>query len=229
MEPDSFKGQRAGSQWSFEMVKEELHKELQMVRESADHYRVLIDESVDPMFSFYRDGTYRYVNKAFARGVGKTQEEIIGYKIWDIFEKEEADKRFSIVKKVFSEGKTVEIEVRVPLPSGDTYYLTTAKPILTERGEVETVICTSKNITKRKVAEIALKEEHDKLLQALEEIKILSGFLPICSSCKSVRDDQGYWNKIEAYLSKHSEVEFTHSLCPSCIEKLYGEDEWYQK
>ncbi len=211
------------------MAKDGLEEELQLLRQSERHYRILIDESMDPTFSFYEDGTYRYVNKAFATGVGKTPEEIIGLKIWDIFEKEEADKRFVLVKKVFAQGKTEEIEVRVPLPTGDTYYLTTVKPIFNDNGTVETIICTSKNISKRKLAEIALKEEHDKLLQALEEIKILSGFLPICSSCKSIRDDKGYWNKIEAYLSKHSEVELTHSLCPSCVEILYRDDKWYNK
>ena len=80
---------------------------------------MLMDESMDPTVSFYADGTYRYVNKAFARGVQKTQDEIIGHTIWDVFDKDEADKRFEVVKRVFSEGKTVEIEVRVPLPSGD--------------------------------------------------------------------------------------------------------------
>lgn len=210
------------------MGQEEVINELQELRDSEEHYRILLDESMDPTFSFYRDGTYRYANKAFAVGVGKTPGEIIGRKIWDIFEKDEADKRFAIVQKVFAEGKTEEIEVRVPLPSGDTYYLTTVKPIFSDAGSVETVICTSKNITQRKFAEIALKEEHDKLQQALEEIKILSEFLPICSSCKSVRDDKGYWNKIEAYLSKHSGIELTHSLCPTCAKKLYGNDDWYR-
>lgn len=208
---------------------DELIKKIQTLQDSEKHYRMLIDESMDPTFSFYRDGTYRYVNKAFAIGVGKTKKEIIGNKIWDVFEKEEADKRFAIVTKVFAEGKSTEIEVRVPLPSGDTYYLTTAKPIFSGDGTVETVICTAKNITKRKLAEIALKEEHDKLLAALEQIKVLSGFLPICSSCKSIRDDEGYWTEIETYLDKHSEAELTHGICPSCAEQLYGNDEWYKK
>ncbi len=174
-------------------------------------------------------GRYRYVNKAFAKGVGRAQDEIIGCKIWDVFDEDEANKRFALVKKVFSEGESQEIEVCVPLASGDTYYLTTVKPNFNETGDVETVICTSKNITKRKLVEIELKEEHDNLLIALEEIKILSGFLPICSSCKSIRDDKGYWNKIEAYLSEHSSLELTHSLCPSCADTLYSSDEWYLK
>jgi PAS domain S-box-containing protein len=203
------------------MAKEEVNTELENLRNSEKHYRILMDESMDPTFSFYADGTYRYVNNAFARGVGKTLGEIIGHKIWDVFEKDEADKRFAIVKKVFTEGKTEELEVRVPLPSGDTYYLTTVKPILNDAGAVETVICTSKNITKRKLAEVALKKEHDKLLKALKEIKTLSGFLPICASCKKIRDDKGYWNQIEAYIQQHSDAQFSHAICPACAKKLY--------
>jgi len=203
------------------MAKEEVNTELENLRNSEKHYRILMDESMDPTFSFYADGTYRYVNNAFAKGVGKTLGEVIGHKIWDVFEKDEADKRFAIVKKVFTEGKTEELEVRVPLPSGDTYYLTTVKPILNDVGAVETVICTSKNITKRKLAEVALKKEHDKLLKALKEIKTLSGFLPICASCKKIRDDKGYWNQIEGYIQQHSDAQFSHAICPACAKKLY--------
>ena len=200
---------------------------LEKLRSSERHYRTLLDESVDPIFSFYPDGTYRYVNKSFAHGVGKSPREIIGKKIWDIFDKDEADKRFAVVKHVFDQAKIKEIEVRVPLPSGDTYYLTTVKPVLSRQGIVETVICTSKNITKRKLAEMALKQEHDKLLAAMEEIKTLSGLLPICSSCKKIRDDKGYWNNLESYIEKHSQASFSHGICPECSEKLYGDKKWY--
>ena len=60
-----------------------------------------------------------------------------------------------------------------------------------------------------------------KLHKALEEVKILSGFLPICASCKKIRDDKGYWNQIEAYISEHSEAEFSHGICPECVKKHY--------
>ncbi len=59
------------------------------------------------------------------------------------------------------------------------------------------------------------------LQAALGKIKTLKGLLPICSSCKKVRDDAGYWNQIEAYVSEHSEAEFTHSICPDCLRRLY--------
>lgn len=203
------------------MNRDDLLDEMENLRNHAKHYQILLDESMDPTFSFYADGTYRYVNKAFARGAGKPLGEIIGNTIWDVFEKDEADKRFAIVKKVFAEETTEEIEVRVPLPSGDTYYLTTVKPIFNDSGTVETVICTSKNITKRKLAEIALKEKHEKLIKAMDEIKVLSGLLPICSSCNKIRDDNGYWNQIEAFIQEHSEAKFSHSICKECVKKLY--------
>jgi PAS domain S-box-containing protein len=77
------------------------------------------------------------------------------------------------------------------------------------------------DISRRKM----LEEERERLIvkleKALEEIKRLKGILPICSSCKKIRDDKGYWQQIEAYIRDHSEAEFSHSLCPDCIKKLY--------
>lgn len=56
---------------------------------------------------------------------------------------------------------------------------------------------------------------------ALDHIKQLQGMLPICSICKKIRDDKGYWNQIESYISEHSEVKFSHGLCPECVKKFY--------
>ncbi|MCP4368172.1 MAG: response regulator [Deltaproteobacteria bacterium] len=58
------------------------------------------------------------------------------------------------------------------------------------------------------------------------ELKILRGLIPICSNCKDIRDDEGVWNKIEAYIQKHSAALFSHSICPKCIKKLYGDEDW---
>jgi hypothetical protein len=68
---------------------------------------------------------------------------------------------------------------------------------------------------------LSLLDMNEKLRNALSELKILRGLLPICSSCKSIRDDKGYWNQIESYIQKHSEAEFSHSICPECARKLY--------
>jgi DNA-binding NtrC family response regulator len=69
--------------------------------------------------------------------------------------------------------------------------------------------------------------ERQRLLQqvreAMEKVKTLSGLLPICSGCKKIRDDRGYWNQIETYVSAHSNASFSHGLCPECLPKFYAE------
>jgi hypothetical protein len=65
------------------------------------------------------------------------------------------------------------------------------------------------------------KELIARLEKSLAEVKLLSGFLPICSACKKIRDDKGYWNQIETYISTHSQAQFSHSLCPECLHRLY--------
>jgi len=74
-----------------------------------------------------------------------------------------------------------------------------------------------------------LAKVNGELRSALEEIRTLRGTLPICAKCKSIRDDAGYWNRIEKYLQEHSGADFTHGLCPECEEDLYGEQEWFQR
>ena len=74
-------------------------------------------------------------------------------------------------------------------------------------------------LVKDKTAE--LRRNNAELRRALENVKILSGFLPICASCKKIRDDEGYWQRVEEYISAHSEVVFSHGICPECAEKLY--------
>ncbi len=61
------------------------------------------------------------------------------------------------------------------------------------------------------------------------EVKILRGLLPICSQCKKIRDDQGFWEQVERYFETHAQVTFTHSICPDCMDKLYGDADWYRK
>lgn len=69
----------------------------------------------------------------------------------------------------------------------------------------------------------ALQQETRQLQEALANVRTLRGLLPICASCKKIRDDKGYWNQLELYIQQNSDAEFTHGLCPECIQKLYPE------
>ena len=61
------------------------------------------------------------------------------------------------------------------------------------------------------------------LQEVLGNIKTLRGLLPLCASCKKIRDDKGYWNQLEAYILNHSDVKITHGICPECMKQLYGD------
>ena len=78
-----------------------------------------------------------------------------------------------------------------------------------------------REVETRKQAELALWQEKCELEQALQEIDVLSGLLPICAQCKKIRDDKGYWNQIESYIRQYSRAEFSHSICPECAAALY--------
>ena len=192
---------------------------------SSDHLRVLetvLDESTDPIFNLLEDGTYQYVNVAFSRHFDRRPEEVIGRRIHDIFPADEAEKRMAVVRRAFATAETIVFEVRVPMSDGnDRFFLTSVKPILDPAGRVASVVCTSKDITERKREE----RERDRLIadlkNALAHVRTLSGLLPICSNCKKVRDDHGYWVQIEAYVRDHSQADFTHGICPDCRRRLY--------
>lgn len=80
---------------------------------------------------------------------------------------------------------------------------------------------SQREITERKRAEAEREKLITELQEALAEVNTLSGMLPICASCKKIRDDKGYWNQIETYLHEHSGTEFSHSICPQCMKTLY--------
>ncbi len=86
----------------------------------------------------------------------------------------------------------------------------------TEKKEKEAEIYRLKNVE--------LSEMNDKLRYVLADVKKLQGMLPICTNCKKIRDDEGYWKQIESYISEHSDAKITHGICPECFIKLYGKD-----
>jgi len=80
-----------------------------------------------------------------------------------------------------------------------------------------------RDVTDKRLAEIQLEKTVVDLRRALTEVKTLTGLLPICSNCKKIRDDTGYWKDVETYISQHSTAEFSHGICPDCMQKLYPE------
>ncbi len=86
---------------------------------------------------------------------------------------------------------------------------------------VNSALALKKETDQRKAREQELRESNEALQQALRDVKVLRGFIPICASCKKIRNDQGAWQRLEEYLHEHSDAEFSHGLCAVCIKNLY--------
>ncbi len=105
-------------------------------------------------------------------------------------------------------------EVIAALEAGANDYV--AKPF--DPGE----LCARIEVGRRLIEmQNALADKIAELRDAADQIRTLRGIIPICSGCKSIRDDRGYWSQVEAYVSKHSEAKFTHGLCPKCVPKYF--------
>lgn len=138
---------------------------------SEEKYRLLVQYSSDPIFSFNPNESYRYVNDAFANAFGKKTEEIIGKTPFDIFPPDEAEKRLRLVRHVFQTGEKGEIEVKVVTAQGeDKFFLTMVDPIKDTEGNILWITCISKDITQRKKSEEELRLKND-LLKAINAEK----------------------------------------------------------
>ena len=165
-----------------------------------------------------------YVNPAFLRMFGYTsREEVLGRETRVLFDSEDVA-RLSDVKAMvdMKHGATVELDVR--RKDGTTFPVEVACTEIVDRdGRVAGRMASFVDISARKEAEHQREELIAQLRQALATIKTLRGLLPICASCKRIRDDDGYWQQLEAYISDHSEATFSHGICPECVKKLYAE------
>jgi sigma-B regulation protein RsbU (phosphoserine phosphatase) len=86
---------------------------------------------------------------------------------------------------------------------------------------VSSALLLKQEMDRRKNRELELRRSNEELQKALREVKVLRGLIPMCASCKKIRNDGGFWQQLEEYLGEHSEAEFSHGLCQPCIKKLY--------
>ena len=129
-----------------------------------------------------------------------------------------------IMQALLGEGTWFD-EIEAKRKDGSLFDVQVLAAMVSDKeGNPVALTSTSVDVTDRKRAE----QERERLLAELQDaalqVKTLSGMLPICSSCKKIRDDTGYWNQIEVYIRDHSEAEFSHGICPECFTRLYGEE-----
>ena len=173
------------------------------------------------------DGNIISVNRLTQQLTGFREDELLGKPVLDLYADTPSGKiKARCVLQKFKAGEVIiGEELQMQNIAGTVFWISLTVNVMKDiNGVVSHSRSAFVDITDRK----RLEEEKDKIVvdlqQALSEVKKLSGFLPICASCKKIRDDTGYWNEIEKYISERSEALFSHSICPDCLRKLYPEE-----
>jgi PAS domain S-box-containing protein len=209
---------------------QEQYKSAEALRNSENRYRRLFEAARDGILILDAEtGMIVDANPFLIEMLGYTHEQFLGKKLWEVgFLKDiviNEEKFLELRQKEYVRYEDLPLETadgrRIDVEFVSNVYLVDYHKVIQ---------CNIRDITERKRAEIALQEaakEREKLIQelqyALDNIKTLQGLIPICSNCKKIRDDQGFWNQVERYISKHTDATFTHGICPDCAKKLYGD------
>lgn len=175
-----------------------------MLKES-EYLRSLIEASLDPLVTINADGKITDVNEATIKATGVSREKLIGTDFSDYFtDPQKARKGY---ETAFKQGSVKDYELTIKHTNGSLMnVLYNANAYRDRNGRIVGIFAAARDVTYLK-----------------EEIKTLKGILPICARCKKIRNDKNYWEQIELYIQNHSEVEFSHGICPDCAKELYPE------
>lgn len=186
---------------------------------SEEKYRLLFEQSRDAIAIASSDGRFIDANPAYEKLLGYSQEELMGMNASDLWSGREERRRWR--ETMEAAGFVTHYECRQRRKDGReiTVQLTSTQRRESSGRLIFQSIC--RDITQRKQVEAERERLIADLQKALSEVKTLSGMLPICASCKRIRNDKGYWQQIESYISAHSETVFSHGVCPECTEVLY--------
>lgn len=209
----------------------ERRKMEQDLRESREIMSSILNNTQDIIVRIDRNFQHIFANPALYAATGLTPEEYIGKTNEEIGMPEKLSRLWrNKHKNIFKTGKPDIFEFSTLTQNrGERIFQAAVNPEFSKGGEVDTIISFMRDITELKQVEAEKNTMITKLEQTLSEVKTLRGLIPICSNCKKIRDDQGYWNNLETYLEKYSDASFSHGLCTECSDKLYGKEEWYIK
>jgi PAS domain S-box-containing protein len=190
------------------------------VCEVEDKFRIIAD-STPIAVMLYQDDHWIYANRAAETITGYSAKELCSMNFWDFVHPDhKALVRERGQKRQRGEETINRYEFKIITKNGTEKWVDLAGASMLIGIQPAGVVSVA-DITGHKRAE----EEREKLILGLKEafskVKALSGLLPICASCKKIRNDKGYWEQVEVYIRDRSEAEFTHGFCPECAERLY--------
>jgi PAS domain S-box-containing protein len=209
---------------------------------SMQRFRDLVNLLPVHVFETDITGRVTFINKNVTDTVGVTQEDLEhGFALLDSIIPEDRERARQNTIRRYGGEKIDGAEYTVIRKDGTTFpVITYADPIVRD-GKPVGLRGVSLDITERKkvenelahhkehLEELVLERTHElelligELKSAMASVKTLRGFIPICAACKKIRDDKGYWKAVEVYVHEHTEAQFSHGLCPDCLDKLYPE------
>jgi PAS domain S-box-containing protein len=190
--------------------------------DASKQLAAIVEGSEDAIISTTLDGIITSWNKAAEIIYGYTAAETIGQNSKSLYVRtEHVDQVPDLLESIGRGERIFHHEAIHRRKDGDDITVSLSiSPIRDSTGTITGASAIARDITERE----RVRREREKLITelqaALAKVKTLKGLLPICAWCKKVRDDQGYWQQIEAYVRDHSQADFSHGICPSCAQKL---------
>ena len=194
------------------------------LRRSRESFQQLFEEAPIGMAILASGLAFTRVNRALCEMLGYSKEELSGLNFAGFVLPEDLDTHLAAAEE-FLEGSrsSFKLEARYLPKVGDPLWGSlTVERIEDSTGQMLFVLVMVEDISERRRAAAEREQMIDELKEALASVKTLRGLIPICASCKKIRDDKGYWSQVEVYVRDRSDAEFSHGICPDCMKTLYG-------
>lgn len=195
----------------------------QALEASEKRFQMLIEQAPEAFFVHDSQGHFLQVNGQTCRQLGYSRQELLQMSAGDVQRGVEPDLAKILWQKVLA-GETVIQEDVLQRKDGSTFIAEVKIGLFENDGSIE-IFGFFRDISDLKKREEEKEALILRLQNALDEVKQLSGLLPICGHCHKIRDDEGYWNKLETYIQNHSDVSFSHGICPECLQGVYAKME----
>ncbi len=195
------------------------------LRVSEEKFKKISEWANDAIIQMDSEGSIVFWNKAAQDIFGYTQDEVTGKDLHNLLVPKRYLKAFKKGYQLFrtsGNGGAINktLELSALRKDGSEFEMELSLSAFKEKNKWHAVGIV-RDISDRKLVEKEKEQLIANLKAALDEIKTLKGIVPICSSCKKIRDDKGFWNQLEIYIQEHSNAEFSHGICPDCVQKLY--------
>jgi PAS domain S-box-containing protein len=173
--------------------------------------------SIDMLCIAHFSGHFKRLNPVWETTLGFSREELQSKPMFEFVHPDDRERTLDQNRKVRSGGQARAFENRYRCKDGSYRWLLWNA---TADLDHQVIYSVARDITDRKQREQEREQLVQQLQAALSDVKALQGMLPICMYCKNIRDDENYWQTVEAYISHHTNASFSHGICPACYENV---------